>query len=125
MRTAGEENLSGVGVQQIEEDAEETQKSGKAEGNLFSKLLGENNNRSCQDRIIISVENPVYQIWKISVVMVCIVSSYIYAYVAAFGTPEPGSTQYYLDYVFEAIFWIDIIVRKLQSPLILSIRILA
>jgi len=46
--------------------------------------------------------------------MVCIVSSYIYAYVAAFGVPEPYSTQWYLDYVFEAVFWIDIIVRKLQ-----------
>ena len=56
---------------------------------LFGCILGdgERNNKSFQDRLVISVENSVYQAWKILVIFICIISSYIYAYIAAFKIP--------------------------------------
>ena len=58
------------------------------------------------------MESPVYQFWKISVVMSCIVSSYIYAYFAAFGAPNKGTPEYGIDIAFEFVFSIDMIVCK-------------
>ena len=75
-----------------------------------SELFGNNDNRSCQDRIVISLENPIYQVWKILIVFICIVSSYIYAYFAAFGGPPLYSTYYYVKTFSEIILLLDIIV---------------
>ena len=80
--------------------------------NACAKFLGLNSNRSCQDRIVISVENPIYQLWKISVVLICIVSSYTYAYIAAFAIPGEGSTLDKIIYAFEFVFVIDMMVCK-------------
>uniref|UniRef100_A0A7S3FW38 Cyclic nucleotide-binding domain-containing protein n=1 Tax=Strombidium rassoulzadegani TaxID=1082188 RepID=A0A7S3FW38_9SPIT len=94
----------------------ETKRGKKADcqqSNFLNRLFGENSNRSCQDRIIISISNPVYQAWKIVVVMICIFSSYMYALIAAFGIPEKGSTMSNLDIIFEVIFSLDIIVQFL------------
>lgn len=37
----------------------------------------------------------------------------IYAYLAAFGVPEYGTTMFYIDYSFEVIFACDMIVQFL------------
>jgi hypothetical protein len=60
---------------------------------------------------VISVENPFYQFWKIMVVLTCIVSSYIYASVAAFKIPEPGSTTDKIIVSFDVIFVLDILIQ--------------
>ena len=46
-------------------------------------------------------------------VLVCIVSALIYAYLAAFGVPKEGTSMYYIDMAFEAIFASDMIVQFL------------
>ena len=76
---------------------------------------GERNNKSFQDRLVISVENSVYQAWKIIVIFICIISSYIYAYNAAFGIPfkEEQPRFYAIIIVFEVIFGMDIAVQFL------------
>ena len=76
---------------------------------------GEKNNKSFQDRLVISVENSVYQAWKILVIFICIFSSYIYAYIAAFGIPylEEQPRFFFVIIVFEVIFGMDIAVQFL------------
>lgn len=71
------------------------------------------NNRSCQDRLVISIDNPVYHFWKIFVVIACIASSLIYAYLAAFKTPSDGTNLYHISLFFELIFCLDMIVQFL------------
>ena len=71
------------------------------------------NNRSCQDRLVISIDNPVYHFWKIFVVIACIASSLIYAYLAAFKTPPDGTNLYHISLFFELIFCLDMIVQFL------------
>jgi len=41
------------------------------------------------------------------VVVICIVSSYVYASIAAFRIPEPGTTTDYIIVSFEVIFILD------------------
>ena len=53
------------------------------------------------------MDNPIYQFWKIFVVLTCIVSSYIYASVAAFKIPDQNSAINYVIIAFEVIFVID------------------
>lgn len=76
---------------------------------------GEKNNKSFQDRLVISVENSIYQAWKILVIFICIFSSYIYAYIAAFGIPylEEQPKFFFIIIVFEVIFGMDIAVQFL------------
>ena len=57
------------------------------------------------------MDNPVYQCWKIFVVLTCIVSSYIYASVAAFKIPDSDSPIHYVNLSFEVIFMIDMCVQ--------------
>jgi hypothetical protein len=59
------------------------------------------------------LDNPIYHFWRFFVVLVCIASSLIYAYLAAFGVPEYGTTMFYIDYSFEVIFACDMIVQFL------------
>ena len=56
---------------------------------------------------MISLDNPVYQFWKILVVVICIVSSYVYASIAAFKIPSVGSGSYYLIMIFDGIFVVE------------------
>ena len=77
----------------------------KKKSNIWCfKYFKQSTNTSCQDRFVISVQNPFYQAWKIFVILSCIMSSYIYGYFAAFGIPEFGSIEYYIDIGFEIIF---------------------
>jgi hypothetical protein len=66
--------------------------------------------KSCQDTIVIFAENPYYRAWDFFVVICCILSSYIYMHFAAFG--NPGGIGDIFDYVFLAIFGVDIFIRK-------------
>lgn len=68
---------------------------------------------SCQESIIIHQEGNFYRIWELIVILSCIISSYAYMYLAAFGEPTPNSFLYILDYIFLGIFGIDIIIQFL------------
>jgi hypothetical protein len=78
---------------------------------LFCGDLGDSN-KSCLDRFVRSIENPVYQVWKILVIITCIVSSYVYAYISAFSIPDPNSYANKMCLAFEVICGCDIIVCK-------------
>ena len=93
-----------------EDEEKFLKKKKKKPTSLLQKIFsGERSNRSFADRFVIKVDSPLYQFWKIFVVFICIISSYIYAYIAAFGKDKK------IDYIvlfFEVIFAMDIIVRK-------------
>ena len=95
--------------EQSEEVIQYGQKNKKKSQNCCSKIFKQSTNQSCQDRFVISVQNPFYQAWKIFVILSCIISSYIYGYFAAFGIPELYTTAYYIDLGFEIIFLMDMI----------------
>lgn len=78
---------------------------------LFCGDFGDSN-KGCLDRFVISIENPIYQGWKILVIITCIVSSYVYAYISAFSIPDVNSLAYNMCLAFEIICGIDIIVCK-------------
>ena len=99
---------------QTDEQSEDLVQNGartnKKKSNIWCmKFFKQNSNQSCQDRFVISVQNPFYQAWKIFVILSCIISSYIYGYFAAFGVPDRGSVLYYIDIAFEVIFVLDMV----------------
>jgi len=105
-------NIGNAGLQsQVNgEDEVKTKKKKKKSKSFFQKIFsGERSNRSFADRFVIKVDSPLYQFWKIFVVFICIISSYIYAYIAAFGKDKQIE---YIVLFFEIIFAMDIIVRK-------------
>jgi hypothetical protein len=121
-------SVSGNGSNQVgyedTDDCDKNEKKKKLKNkdrSLFQTLFGwilrdgERNNKSFQDRLVISVENSVYQAWKIIVIFICIISSYIYAYIAAFGIPykEEQPRFFLVIVVFEVIFGMDIAVQFL------------
>ena len=67
--------------------------------------------RSCQDYIIIRLNNPVFIMYNFLIILACIVSSFMYCYLAAFGVPDHGSGMWWIDIMFEAIFGFDILVN--------------
>ena len=114
-----QENSNEGDDDKMDSDAEyefdQDNKKKKQSKNCCARLFkGSNGNvqRSCQDRLIISDESAIYQFWKIMVIMICIISSYIYAYITAFRIPEQGSSMAILDIVFDIIFAMDMCVRK-------------
>ena len=46
------------------------------------------NKKSCQDRVVFSLDDPVLKLWQIFVVIVSFISSIMYTFYAAFGGPE-------------------------------------
>ena len=72
----------------------------------------EDDSETCQESIIINQDGTPYKLWEFIVILSCIISSYMYMYLAAFWVPEPGGPFYILDYIFLAIFGCDIIIRK-------------
>ena len=64
-------------------------------------------NKPLLEQIIISNESIAYSIWFNIYVFCCLISSYFYAYIAAFEMPIPGTFLYNLNMVFEAIFAIS------------------
>ena len=68
--------------------------------------------RGFSDFIIISELNPLYHIFEVLITMLCLVSSYIYAYIAAFRLHQDmNQTAYKLSYIFETMFLIDLILN--------------
>ena len=53
-------------------------------------LEEEMQNINLMELIIISQDNKAYKIWKFFVVLHSLISSYFYAYMAAFHKPVPG-----------------------------------
>jgi hypothetical protein len=66
--------------------------------------------RAVYDKMVISMDNPILQVWKIVVVIGCIVNSSIYAYFTAFGHPTQGTLVYENMIKFEVIFLLDLII---------------
>jgi hypothetical protein len=62
--------------------------------------------RPFYDYLIISHQNRILQIWNLFIKFACLISSYLYLYMASFMSthPEPGDTLYIFDIMFEAIF---------------------
>ena len=47
--------------------------------------------------------------------IMCVVSSYFYAYMAAFKAPKPGDYLFHIMIVFECLFAVDIFLKFLKS----------
>lgn len=108
-------NIGNAGLQsQVNsEDEIKTKKKKRKSKSFFQKIFsGERSNRSFADRLVIRVDSPLYQFWKIFVVFICIISSYIYAYIAAFASFPLEENLSYMVVFFEIIFGMDIIVCK-------------
>lgn len=82
----------------------------KKKGLLHRIIFRKDSNRSCVDLIIIPFDSPIYQAWKMLVIIFCIMSSYIYAYIAAFGIPRRGDSLSQINIISEVIFAIDVVV---------------
>ena len=80
-----------------------------------------NAERSCQDRLIVSPENIFYQIFKGFIVMLCILSSLMYAFFAAFRMDVEGEVSVYspaeiknfnrFQAIVECMFLIDMVIE--------------
>lgn len=90
-------------LQEIEQSA----LSGLAQ---YRNSLNHNSLRYFYDLLVISMDNPFLQVWKIVVVIGCILNSSIYAYFSAFGHPLLGSEIYANMMKFEVIFILDLII---------------
>ena len=62
---------------------------------------------SILNEFIICERNKLYLFWRFLDVFCCLSSSCMYAYMAAFETPHPGSALFVLMWVFEAIFLVS------------------
>ena len=63
------------------------------------------------DFVIISEENKIYKMWKFLDVMACLISSYYYAYMAAFQNPMVGEPLFNVMLFFETIFFISMVLN--------------
>jgi hypothetical protein len=72
-------------------------------------------NKTFMERIVIDENNRYYLAWKIIVIFLCVISSYFYAYMAAFRAPEPGEDFFSVMLFFEISFFIDICLKFLVS----------
>lgn len=62
---------------------------------------------------IIGRKNPLYKLWGVFEVFCCLTSSYIYAYMAAFENPEPGTNLFKLFISYEIIFLVAFLLNFL------------
>ena len=110
-------NTEDIGVEQEEEQANDgyndSEKKQKYKNKYMKFFFARSN--SCIERLFISVKNPIYQVWKIWVILCCIGSSYVYGYIAAFEMPDKENSRvlYYLDLGFDIIFYFDVVVQFL------------
>lgn len=75
-----------------------------------SKSCMDNWMEKCSYQNLIFMENSwISNIWKSIDIISCIISSYIYAYMAAFGESSLSESAYILYILFEAVFVISII----------------
>lgn len=77
-----------------------------------SKLLGK---KPFAERIIIGDDNKYYKGWLLFILFVSLISSYFYAYMAAFRAPKPGDSLHYWMIVFESTFLLDMVFKFLKS----------
>ena len=68
--------------------------------------------REIWDRMIISVVSPWYQVWKFFFIITCFLSSFFYAFLAAFFDEEYQTRTILLSQiVFEVIIGVDILLQ--------------
>ena len=65
--------------------------------------------KSFSDFIIVNKSGPIYMIEKFFFVLVSLISPYIYAWFAVFGTPVQGSKMYWVMIGMESFFLFNII----------------
>ena len=68
---------------------------------------------SFSELIIIRENNKLYGLWKLLDVLCCLISSYFYAYMAAFQDPKRGDSLFILMVFFETVFAISIMLKFL------------
>ena len=88
----------------------------KKDDNAMQKLqdyVSLQEGKSCSERLVISIDNGVYQVWKVFVVFMCLSSSLMNAYFAAFGVPAQDTIPFWILVGFETGFAIDIVVNFL------------
>ena len=68
------------------------------------------NEKSFSSMIIVCVDSKFYAIYKGVNLFCCLTSSYFYAYMAAFEEPGPGSFLFTINWTYEAIFIISMII---------------
>ena len=67
------------------------------------------------DYLIFSTTNPMIVVWRALHTLNCLFSSYFYAYLAAFGVPVYQTTSWYLDWFFQIIFLLSMILEFLTA----------
>jgi hypothetical protein len=65
------------------------------------------------DMISIPEDNRVYMVWRSFNVFCCLTSSYFYAYMAAFENPATGSFLGRLNFIYECIFTVSMLIQFL------------
>ena len=68
----------------------------------------------CNELMIISTSNSVYQAWKMLVILFCFISSFFYAYFATFFTqmkPDELALFTEADFYFQVFFITDMILN--------------
>lgn len=61
--------------------------------------------------LVISHTNKVVYVWNVLYVLSCLTSCYFYAFMAAFEKPDPGSWLFILDWSFEGIFLVSLLLN--------------
>lgn len=61
--------------------------------------------------LVISHNNKVVYLWNVLYVLSCLTSCYFYAFMAAFEKPKPGSWLFILDWSFEGIFLVSLLLN--------------
>lgn len=76
------------------------------QGAREDKTANTKTNQAWYDRYIIERTSTFFVLWNLLNTIVSIVSSFLYAYMCAFGLKE-GTLLYHVDSVFESIFILD------------------
>lgn len=74
---------------------------------------GEQDDLPFLEWIIIDSEGQGYILWQMFVTICCVISSYLYAFIAAFENPNPGETLFNVTIFFESVFLVSLCVNFL------------
>lgn len=79
----------------------------------LKKIVNEKKKKTCNDRLVISLDDPLLKLWQIFVVIISFVSSIIYTFYAAFGGPDLNfnNMERIAITVTEIIMFMDIIIQ--------------
>ena len=77
--------------------------------NLATRIGVDFGDKRLIDRLVIPREGTFFSMWDLLITILCIISAYVYMFIAAFGLSDP--TMGSLDSIFTVIFSIDMILR--------------